>query len=158
MREMWFTQPRSWKRRQTKWPVRRREERRGWGSGYGGMGEKDGRPSESGEALKSPDTRQTISPSFCYLCLFCSRCPEGAGQGKSWPSVNTPAWKPLSGPDWLVLAEISSSPPPSLARAAAFCSLAGLVSCRFPCPLLSSSVSSTFVVGVHLKETCPSHI
>ncbi len=45
--------------------------------------EKDGRPSESGEALKSPDTRQTISPSFCYLCLFCSRCAEGAGQGKS---------------------------------------------------------------------------
>lgn len=104
--------------------------RRGWGSG--GMGEKDGRPSESGEALKSPDTRQTISPSFCYLWLFCSRCPEGAGQGKSWPSVNTPAWKPLSGPDWLVLAEISSSPPPSPARAAAFCSLAGLVSCRRP--------------------------
>jgi len=51
--------------------------------GTEGMGEKDGRPSESGEALKSPDTKQTISPGFCYLCLFCSRCPEGAGQGKS---------------------------------------------------------------------------
>ncbi len=161
MREIWFMHPRSRKRRLTKWPVRRSL----WPPRDGGEDQgteewerKTGdRPSESGEALKSPDTRQTISPSFCYLCLFCSRCAEGAGQGKSWPSVNTPSWKPLSGPDWLVLAEISSSPPPSPARAVAFCSLAGLI-LPVSLPLLSSSVSWTFVVGVHLKETCPNHI
>lgn len=102
---------------------------------------KTGWPSESGKALKSPDTRQTISPSFCYLCLFCSRCPEGAGQGKSWPSVNTPAWKPLSGPDWLVLAEISSSPPPSTARADRFLFFGWACILQVSLPLLSSSVS-----------------
>lgn len=119
-REMWFMQPHSGKRRQTKWLLRRRKESERDGGEDRGTEEwerkrkreKDGRPSESGEVLKRSDTGQTISPGFCYLCLFCSRCPEGAGQGKSWPSVNTPAWKPLSGPDWLVLAEISSSPPP----------------------------------------------
>lgn len=97
-------------------------------------------------ALKSSDTGQTISHGFCYLWLFCCCCPEGTGQGKSWPGVNTPAWDPLSSPDWLVLAEIPSSAHlVRLLLLALFFSCSTLLSLHFWIDQVDSDVSTTYV-------------